>query len=93
MSNIQEPGQSCRIHVDSAIVIKVCELTYGQLHRDLSVLQLNELVADLGKTKIKPGQVQAVSWSQEPEFQSMLALREGEQEKTFLRMQRTFPEL
>lgn len=79
--------------MDSAIVIKVSELTCGQLHRDLSVLQLNERVADLGKTKIKPGQVQAVSWSQEPEFQSVLTLREGEQEKTFLPMQRTFPEL
>lgn len=76
VSNIQEPGQSCRICLDSANVIKVCELTCGQLHRELSGLQLNELVADLGKTKIKPGQVQAVSWSQEPEFQSMLALRE-----------------
>lgn len=93
VSNIQEPGQSCRICLDSAIIIKVCELTCGHLHRELSVLQLNELVADLGKTKIKPGHVQAVSWSQEPEFQSTLALTEGEQEKTFLCMQRTFPEL
>lgn len=72
---------------------KSLELTCGQLHRELSGLQLNELVADLGRTKIKPGQVQAGSWSQEPEFQSTLALREGEQEKAFLRMQRTFPEL
>lgn len=77
VSNTQEPGQSCRICLDSAIVIKVCELTCGQLHRELSVLQLNELVADLSKTKIKPGQVQAVSWSQEPEFQSSERGRAG----------------
>lgn len=41
------------------------------------MLQLNELVADSGKTKIKPGQVQAVLWSQEPGFQS-ISLREKE---------------
>lgn len=57
------------------------------------MLQLNELVADSGKTKIKAGQVQAVSRSWEPGFQSTFSPREGEQEKTFLCMQRTFPEL
>lgn len=45
------------------------------------MLQLNELVADSGKTKIKAGQVQAVSQSWEPGFQSTFSPREGEQEK------------
>lgn len=62
------------------------------------MLQLNELVADSGKTKIKTGQVQAASRSWEPGFQSELSTREGEQGrggegKPFLCMQRTFPEL
>lgn len=75
------PGQSCRTRVDSAIVIKVCELTCGQLYRELSVLQLNELVADSGKAKIKAGQVEAVWRSWEPGVQSTLSPKEGEQGK------------
>lgn len=77
----REPGQSCRTWVDSAIVIKACELTCGQLYRELSMLQLNELVEDSGKTKIKTGQVQAVSRGREAEFQSTLSAREEKQEK------------
>lgn len=30
-SGCRQLGQSCRTRMDSAIVIKVCELTYGQL--------------------------------------------------------------
>lgn len=63
-------GQGCRTQVDLAIVTKVCELTCGRFYRELSVLQLNELVANSGKAKIKTGQVQAVLRSWEPDFQS-----------------------
>lgn len=45
------------------------------------MLQLNELVADSGKTEIKAGQVQAASRSWEPGFQSTFSPREGEQGK------------
>ncbi|XP_054070637.1 uncharacterized protein LOC128914939 [Rissa tridactyla] len=62
----REPGQSCRTWVDSAIVIKACELTCGQLYRELSMLQLNELVEDSGKTKIKTGQVKRLKNSHLP---------------------------
>lgn len=58
------------------------------------MLQLNELVADSGETKIKTGQVQAVSRSWKPGFSKHAFSERGRAgEKTFLRMQRTFPEL
>lgn len=80
-SGSQELGQGCRTWAVSPIVMKVRELTCGQLYRELSMLQLNELVAGSGKTKIKTGQVRAISQSWELGFQSTLSPRERESRK------------